>query len=62
MSNVNLIAHCGANYVDRLGLGKPTLPVATESYTPIGHDYFVDLVEDRLNDKGLKIVTMITQR
>ena len=51
MSNVNLIAHCGANYVDRLGLGKPILPASTDSYTPIGHDYFVDLVEDRLNDK-----------
>lgn len=56
MSNVNLMAHCGANYVDRLDLGKPKLPAATDSYTPIGHDYFVDLVEDRLNDKGLKIV------
>lgn len=53
---VNLMAHCGANYVDRNGLSKPQLPAATESYTPIGHDYFVDLVEDRLNDKGLRIV------
>ena len=52
---VNLMAHCGANYVERLDLGKPILPACTESYTPIGHDYFVDLVEDRLNDKGLKI-------
>ena len=46
MSNVvNLMAHCGANYVDRTELGKPTLPPVTKTFTPIGHDYFVDLVE-----------------
>ncbi len=53
---VNLIAHCGANYVERSALGGPTLPAATETFTPIGHDYFVDLVEDRLSERNLKIV------
>jgi len=53
---VNLIAHCGANYVERNALSGPVLPASTETFTPIGHDYFVDLVEDQLNERNLKVV------
>ncbi len=56
MSNLNLIAHCGANYVDRRDLGRSQVPPCTETHTPIAHDYFVDLVEDRLNAQGLRVV------
>ena len=53
---VNLIAHCGAAHVERGEIGKVILPAQTETHTPIAHDYFADLVEDRLNDAGLKVV------
>jgi len=55
--NLNLIAHCGANYVERNVLSGMVLPPKTETFVPIGHDYFVDLVEDRLNEKGLKVAS-----
>lgn len=56
MSKLNLVAHCGAHYVNRQELSKVALPPSTETFIPVGHDYFVDLVEDRLNDRGLKVV------
>jgi len=55
MSNLNLMLHCGASHVDRSELGKVNLPVATRSFVPVNHDYFVDLVQDRLEDRGLRV-------
>lgn len=53
---LGLITHCGARHAERAELGRVPLPAATKTHVPIPHDYFVDLVEDRLNDQGLRIV------
>jgi len=53
---LGLITHCGAQRVDRSQLGQVVLPAQTETHLPIPHDYMADLIEDRLNDAGLKIV------
>lgn len=57
MSNLNLMLHCGAAAVDRQALGKAELPASTRSFQPINHDYFVDMVQDRLEDRGLKVLS-----
>jgi hypothetical protein len=53
---LGLLVHCGAAHVERSELGKVVLPAQTETHTPIAHDYLADLVEDRLNDAGLRVV------
>lgn len=53
---LNLIAHCGAQHVERKALEGVVLPPATKSHTPIAHDYFTDLIHDRLDNVGLKVV------
>lgn len=47
---------CGQNHVERSELGQVVLPAATETHTPIAHDYLADLIQDRMNDAGLKVV------
>lgn len=54
--SLNLLLHCGANAVERNALSGVELPAATKTFTPINHDYFVDLVQDRLEDRGLRVV------
>lgn len=53
---LGLITHCGAAQVAREELGRVVLPAVTDTHMPIAHDYMADLIEDRLNDNGLKIV------
>lgn len=55
MSNVNLILHCGASHVARSDIGRVELPAATRSFVPINHDYFVDMVQDKLEDRNLRV-------
>jgi hypothetical protein len=55
MSNLNLILHCGAAAASRSALGQVALPASTRSFQPVNHDYFVDLVQDRLEDRGLRV-------
>lgn len=47
---------CGQNHVERSEIGKVILPAQTETHTPIAHDYLADLIQDRLDDSGLKVV------
>ena len=53
---LGLTGLCGAGKVERSALSGVILPAQTETHTPIAHDYFADLVEDRLNEAGLKVV------
>jgi hypothetical protein len=53
---LNLIAHCGAQQVERNALEGVVLPPATKSHTPIAHDYFVDLIQDRLGSANMQVV------
>jgi len=57
MSNLNLMLHCGASSVARSEIGQVALPAATRSFIPINHDYFVDIVEDKLEDRGLRVLS-----
>jgi hypothetical protein len=51
----NLMLHCGATEVARNDLARLIdMPMTTRTYCPIGHDTFVDLVEDKLNDVGFR--------
>lgn len=51
-----LLLHCGAAHVNRSELGKVVLPASTDTHQPIAHDYLADLIEDRLEDSGMKII------
>ncbi len=53
--SLNLIAHCGAQHVNREALTGVVLPAATKSHVPVGHDYYVDLIEDQSNAVGLRV-------
>ncbi len=47
---------CGQNFVERSALSQVILPAQTVTHTPIAHDYLADLIQDRLNENGLKVI------
>src|SRR6266849_101151 len=51
-----LIAHCGAEYIDREGLKALETPEPTESWTPIPHYDLVQALEGQLKARGINIV------
>ena len=51
-----LIAHCGAEYVDREGLKALETPPATDTWTPIPHYDLVVALEGQLKARGDSIV------
>ena len=57
MNSPNLMLHCGATEVARTDLSVVELPPTTRTYCPIGHNTFVDLVEDKLADVGFRFGT-----
>jgi hypothetical protein len=57
MYSPNLMLHCGATEVARNDLQLVELPEYTRTYCPIGHDTFVDLVEDKLQEVGFRFGT-----
>jgi len=56
---MSIILHCGSKKVNRSELSNPTLPASTKTYQPIGHDYFVDLVESKLAERGFTIADQV---
>jgi len=54
--SLNLVLHAGARPVERNALSGVVLPPQTKSYQPVNHDYFVDLVQDKLAERGLHVV------
>lgn len=57
MSNLNLMLHCGAERVERNDEVLTREPeILGARHNPIPHSDFINLVEDRLADNGLKIV------
>ena len=53
---LGLTGLCGQNHVERAALSGVILPAQTETHTPIAHDYLADLIQDRLNESGLKVI------
>jgi hypothetical protein len=47
-----LMLHAGAERIERNLLAAIPLPAATSSYAPIGHDHFVNVVQDQLAAVG----------
>ena len=52
--NPKLCLHCGADEVPRTALSTVVLPPETETYKPVGHDTFLDLVEDKIGNYGFR--------
>lgn len=53
---LGLTGLCGQNHVERAALSGVVLPAQTETHTPIAHDYLADMIQDRLNESGLKVI------
>src|SRR5262245_20414580 len=51
-----LVAHSGAQYIDREGLKALETPQATETWTPIPHYDLVTALEGQLKARGIAIV------
>src|SRR5919202_4686677 len=51
-----LVAHCGAQYIDREGLKLLETPEPTDSWTPIPHYDLVQALDGQLKDRGITIV------
>ena len=49
-----LMLHCGAAHAERQELGQVPLPQATKTYQPFGHEPFLNLVEDKMQDVGFR--------
>jgi hypothetical protein len=56
---MSIILHCGSETVERNALSGVVLPPETPTHQPIAHDYFVNLVQDKLEDRGLRVVDEI---
>lgn len=53
----NLILHCGGQAVNRYELGNVQTPEATDTWQPISHAEFVDMVQDVTEDFGLRVTS-----
>jgi hypothetical protein len=51
-----LLAHTGAQYIDREGLKTLETPPATDTWTPIPHSELVQALEGQLKARGISIV------
>jgi Domain of unknown function (DUF932) len=51
-----LIAHCGAEYIDREGLKDLETPPATDTWTPIPHYDLVVALDGQLKARGISII------
>jgi hypothetical protein len=51
-----LVAHVGAQYIDREGLKMLETPAATETWTPIPHYDLVTALEGQLKARGISIL------
>jgi hypothetical protein len=51
-----LVAHSGAEYIDREGLRALETPPATDTWTPIPHYDLVTALEGQLKARGIRIV------
>src|SRR2546430_13532971 len=51
-----LVAHSGAEYIDREGLKALETPPATDTWTPIPHYELVTALEGQLRARGISIV------
>jgi hypothetical protein len=49
-----LILHRGTEAIERAALAAIALPEHTDSYAPIGHDHFVNVVQDQLDAIGFR--------
>lgn len=57
MGAMNLMLHCGGSEVPRAELAKVVTPEATETWRPIGHADYADMVQDELENMGLRVVS-----
>ena len=51
---MGLLLHCGGERVERTDLAKIELPERTKTWTPVGHDQLLDIVEDAFGEIGFK--------
>jgi hypothetical protein len=51
-----LLAHCGAQYIDRECLRALETPPATDTWTPIPHYDLIVALEGQLKARGISIV------
>jgi hypothetical protein len=51
---MSLMLHAGAERIERTDLANVPMPLATQSYQPISHAHFVDVVEDQLAAIGFR--------
>jgi hypothetical protein len=50
-----LIAHCGAEYIDREGLKTLETPQGTATWQPIGHCQLVEAISGEIAHRGMTI-------
>ena len=50
-----LMLHCGGEELPRYQLSQMATPEATETWRPLAHDAFVDMVQDELENFGLRV-------
>lgn len=53
---LNLILHCGGEPIERAELANIPTPAPTESWQPVSHAEYVDIVRDELENAGLRVV------
>lgn len=53
---MNLMLHCGGEAVQRSQLIDVATPAATNTWQPVGHAGFVDMVQDELENLGLRVI------
>ena len=54
---MNLMLHCGGEEVARHQLTEVATPAETETWKPVPHATFVDMVQDELENFGLRVMS-----
>jgi len=55
--HLNLMLHCGGKNVERVELDQVATPEPSGRWHPIGHASFVNMVQDELENNGLRVVS-----
>lgn len=54
--HLNLVLHCGGQSISRADLARVPTPDPTDSFRPMPHHEYVNMVQDELENFGLRVV------
>ena len=57
MNALKLYLHCGGEKVERHQLADVRTPVGTDTWQPVAHNEYVNMIQDELESKGIRVIS-----